>query len=155
MNHLLKRLTPLMKDVSNKGKACCDPLAEEMAYQAQTIREAGYGMQGPVLTKRDVIYIEKFTNVYNPMCAAIIAVEKGKKKESKETAEAFNETAKAFETRFGIYADNLKTRLGDEKYALLSKKVEKNIKIKPSVEKSHFPSVSQLSPSYSAALLAD
>jgi len=148
MNHLLKRLTPLMKDVSNKGKACCDPLAEEMAYQAQTIREAGYGMQGPVLTKRDVIYIEKFTNVYNPMCAAIIAVETGKKN-------VFNAVAKDFETRFGIYADNLKTRLGDEKYALLSKKVEKNIKIKPSVEKPSFHVTIRPSPSYSSMQLAD
>jgi hypothetical protein len=147
MNHLFKRLTPLIKGVSDKGKACCDPLTQEMADQARTVREAGYDLQGPVLTKQDVIYIEKFTNVYNPMCAAIIAVENGKKK-------AFDAAAMDFEPRFNRYVNNLKTNLGDVKYVLLSKKVDKNIK-KPSASELHFPAVSRLSPSYSSVQLAD
>ena len=145
MDYLLNRLTPLIKDVSGKGKVCCDQLTEEMGLQAETIHEAAYKLKG--LSKDDIVCVEVFIRVYDKMCNSTIAVENGKRN-------AFNAAAKAFELRFNKYDENLKKSLGDIKYALLYKKIEKNIK-KPSAEGSDSLSEGRLSPSYSAALLAD
>lgn len=145
MNYLLNRLTPLIKDVSGKGKVCCDQLTEEMGLQAETIHEAAYKLKG--LSKDDIACVEAFTHVYDKMCNSTIAVEMGEKN-------GFKAAAKAFEPRFNKYVNTLKKNIGDVKYALLSKKVEKNIK-KPSSTESNFRVAIQPSLSYSAALRAD
>lgn len=160
MDYLLTRLQPLIENLSNevenacmynkrgkkifnKDKVCCDPLTQEMADQAQAIRKIGYELN--CLSKGDIAYIEKFTKVYNQMCIGIIALENGKRS-------AFNAAAKEFEDRFTQYNSSLKGNLG-KNYALLSKEVKNAIK-EPSASELHFPSVSQLSPSYSSAQLS-
>lgn len=144
MNYLFDRLKPLIRGARSDSDVR-DQLTEEMAYQAEAIRTAGYDVRG--LSKQDIACVEAFPDVYNQMCAAIIAVENGKKSALKPATEDF-------EHRFDAYAMNLQENLGDVKYNMLIKEVYTKIK-KLSVKEPSFPAVSRLSPSYLSVPLAD
>jgi len=152
MKYLVGRLQPLIKGVQSNGDECYQKLEGEIAHQAEKIRKAGYDLRDEgELTDADADRVRKFADVhfdfYNKMGDL-------QEKRTEKNRRIFNRAAENLGSCLNEYVDKLKRNIGKKKYAMLAKRVEKNIK-KPSLAELHFPSISQFSLSYSSVLLAD